>query len=606
MKKGMSVPPVEIIKSMGLVFGDIGTSPIYTLTVLFIFIIPTLENILGVLSLITWTLILLVTVQYAFLAMQLDHNGEGGTIVLKETLLQLTKTAKGATIVSLLAVAGVSLMIGDCVITPAISILSAVEGFRLIPAFSDVSQSLLLIVAAIITIALFFFQRRGSERVAKTFAPVMLVWFSVLAITGAVSLLNSPGIIVALNPMYAIHFLISNGIISFFILSDVILCATGGEALYADMGHLGKEPIRRAWFFVFIALILSYLGQGAFLLTHIGTKNVLFGMVNTEFQLIYIPFLILAIISTVIASQAVISGIFSVVYQAITTHMLPPLKIDYTSIVMRNQIYINFVNWMLCISVLLVLFLFEYSERLASAYGLAVTGTMLITGILMTVIFFKRHQYFRSSLAFFTTIIDFSFFFACLSKIPHGAYLSLIIAAIPFGVIIIYINGQKRLYEKLHLMEYDEFIKRYNKSYAENQKISGTALFFARDRQRVPAYITHTIFNNTIIYEKNILISIEILRSPFGLNWDFRQNEIGTGLYVFTIRYGYMEVIDLMEIIRNAEIHEKTIFYGMEEIVTDNLVWKIFYGIKKICPSFVEYYKLPPHKIHGVVTRVEM
>ncbi|MCX6693646.1 MAG: KUP/HAK/KT family potassium transporter [Methanomicrobiales archaeon] len=594
-----------VVKAMGLVFGDIGTSPIYTFTVLFLFVPPTAPNILGVLSLIIWTLMVLVTVQYAVLAMHLGYKGEGGTIVLKEILSPLLSSTRKTAFVTILAIIGVSLMIGDCVITPAISILSAVEGIRLLPGVGHVDQVVLVTIAALITIGLFYYQKRGSDQVAHTFGPVMLVWFSVLALSGVVSLLQAPGLVAALNPIYAIRFMGAYGIAAFFVLSDVILCATGGEALFADMGHLGKEPIRKAWIFVFLALVLNYLGQGAFLLNNPGAKNVLFQMVLAEASLLYLPFLILTIVATIIASQAVISGIFSIVYQGVTTHILPLLKIEYTSSELRTQIYIGSVNWLLCIAVIIVLLTFGYSERLAGAYGLAVSGTMLITGIMMSVIFALRGQLFRCVAACGVTIVDAVFLSATLTKIPSGALWAILFAAVPFSIIMIYINGQKRLYRSLNPMPLEEFLRRYEAAYSSIRKIRGTALFFARDPAYIPRYITNTIFNNNILYEDNVMVTINIHDRPFGLSWSFKE-DLGEGLRVLSVEYGYMQMIDLKVILKEAEVHEKVIFYGMEEIVSDNLIWKIFNAIKRLSPSFVQFYRLPPHKIHGVVTRIEM
>ena len=320
-----------IVKSMGLVFGDIGTSPIYTLTAIFLLIPPTPQNVMGILSLIFWTLTILVTIQYTYLAMHLGKKGEGGTIVLKEILLPLLKSGNQIAFVTLLAIIGISLFIGDGVITPAISILSAVEGILLIPGFESTPQAILMIIAGIIAICLFTIQARGSERVAFAFGPVMVLWFITLAATGLIALVAAPEILLAINPMFGINYLLHNGIAGFLILSSVILCATGGEALYADMGHLGREPIVRAWYIVFFALAINYFGQGAFIMTHPGTHNVLFEMVFAEMQLLYIPFLILSIAATVIASQAMISGIFSIVYQGITTRIMPLLRIEFTS-----------------------------------------------------------------------------------------------------------------------------------------------------------------------------------------------------------------------------------------------------------------------------------
>ena len=312
-----------IIKSMGLVFGDIGTSPIYTLTVIMTLTKPDAEHVLGILSLIVWTLIILVTVEYAWLAMSLGRKGEGGTIVLKEILIRLLKSGRQMAFAGFLAFLGVSLLLGDGVITPAISILSAVEGMRLIPGLEDLAQGGLILVAAVIAVFLFIFQFKGTDKVASAFGPIMVVWFSALTVSGLVSIIGTPTVVQAISPHHAVLFLKHNGLAGFFVLSEVILCATGGEALYADMGHLGRKPIIRAWYFVFCALVINYLGQGAFILRNPEAKNILFSMVKSQVPMLYIPFLLLTISATIIASQALISGVFSIVYQGITTRILP-------------------------------------------------------------------------------------------------------------------------------------------------------------------------------------------------------------------------------------------------------------------------------------------
>jgi KUP system potassium uptake protein len=590
---------------MGVVFGDIGTSPIYTLTIIFLLIPATMENVLGILSLVLWTLVVLVTVQYTWLAMQLGEKGEGGTIVLREILLPMVRTGRGAAITSLLSIVGISLLIGDGVITPAISILSAVEGLRLIPGAAGIGQGYLVWIAGFIAFGLFWFQSRGTERVAWAFGPVMLLWFVAIAASGLISLLQAPQVLGAVSPLVGIQFFFSHGIVGFLILSQVVLCATGGEALFADMGQLGRRPIVHAWVLVFVALILNYLGQGAYVLLHPDAHHILFEMVYSQSPLLYLPFLLLSVIATVIASQALISGLFSIVYQAINTRILPLLKIDFTSQVIRSQIYIGTVNWLLLFSVLFILHEFQYSERLAAAYGLAVMGTMLITGILMTTIFLKRAQYGRAAVAGAVTFIDLVFFSSTLFKMPAGGYWSLIIAAVPFSIIIIYIYGQRRLYSVMHPVDQQEFLERFRLVYATTRRIRGTALFFARDVQKIPSYISHTMFQDCILYEDNVLITIQIQDSAFGHGWQF-QEELAPGLRVFQVRYGYMELIDLTQILREAGIWEKTILFGAEEIVSDNLVWKVFAVIKRLAPTFVQFYRLPAEKIHGVVTRYEI
>ena len=595
-----------IIRSLGLVFGDIGTSPIYTLTVIFILTRPTEENVTGVLSLIIWTLTILVSVEYAWLAMGLGQKGEGGTFVLRGIVLSLLTKSRSMAFVTVLTFIGVSLLVGDGVITPAISILSAVEGLVLIPGLKEMRQSSLIAIACIIAFLLFIFQKKGTERVARAFGPLMLLWLAALSISGIISIAKAPQICRAINPYYAFTFLCHNGIAGFFVLSEVILCATGGEALYADMGHFGPKPIIRAWYFVFFALLLNYLGQGAFIITHPGeTWNVLFGMVFNQSPILYIPFLILSVIATVIASQALISGMFSIVYQGINTRLLPMLKIEYTSAELRSQIYIGFVNWFLFFSVLFIIYLFKESNRLAAAYGLAVTGTMTLTGIFMVVIFYLRKQVLKTIVAVLVTMIDIAFLASNTYKIPHGGYWSLVIAALPLFVILVYSVGQRKLRRAMRPLEMDVFIESYNQLYGCLSKIKGTALFFARDARRVPPYVVHTVFMNNIIYEDNIIVSINTLDVPFGKRGFFKE-DLAPGLRLFVIEVGYMEVVNIEEILKSAGIVEKAIFYGLEEIATNNAVWRIFSLIKKIAPPFIHFHDLPPNKLHGVVTRVEM
>lgn len=594
-----------IIKTLGLVFGDIGTSPIYTLTVIFLLTKPTESHVMGILSLIVWTLIILVTVQYVWLAMSLGKKGEGGTIVLREILVPMLKSGRQIAFVTLLSYIGISLLFGDGVITPAISILSAVEGVLLIPGLEGTGQETLVIIAGVIAIVLFAFQKKGTEKVAKAFGPLMLLWFLSLAVSGVISILQVPSVFKAINPYYAVTFLLENGIAGFFLLSQVILCATGGEALYADMGQLGRLPIIRGWYFVFIALLLNYLGQGAFIIQNPETKSVLFEMIFRQAQILYVPFLILSIIATIIASQAMISGMFSIVYQGITTHVLPMLKVDYTSTELRSQIYIGTANWFLLFFVLFIMYEFKESHRLADAYGLAVTGTMALTAIMMVWIFYLKDKIFNAIMSSIVTFVAITFLLSNIYKIPHGGYWSIILASIPFGIIMIYTSGQKRLYKALKPMALDVFLEEYNKLYKNINKIKGTGLFFAREVQKIPPYIVHTMFKNNIIYEDNIIISIVRLDSPFGAYSSFK-NSLTDGLRSFEIRLGYMEVVDVEKILKEAGIDEKTIFYGLEDIVTENIIWKIYSTIKRVTPAFVQFYKLPSNKLHGVITRVEI
>jgi KUP system potassium uptake protein len=600
-----TLSPKGIIKALGLVFGDIGTSPIYTVTVVFLLLTSTSSNILGVVSLIIWTLVILVTIQFAWLAMNLSIRGEGGKIVLKEILQPLLKSKKSAAFVMILAIIGVSLLIGDGVITPAISILSAVEGSLLIPGLEGLSKTIIVIISLIIAILLFTFQKKGTEKVAGAFGPIMSVWFTSLALVGIISISEAPEVIKALNPYWGIKFLLENGFKGFLVLGEIILCATGGEALYADMGHLGGKPIRQAWAVVFIVLMLNYLGQGAFLIKHPDAKNILFEMVFYYAKFLYVPFLLLSVSATVIASQAMISGTFSMVYQGITTRLMPMFKVDYTSIERRSQIYIGSVNWFLLFAVLFIMLEFGESSRLAAAYGLAVTGTMTLTGILMTWIFYLKNKKVLAIVSLFVTVVDTAYLWANSYKIPHGGYWSLILASIPFLMIILYTQGQKRLYRMMDFMPLDEFLHKFTRVYATTEKIKGTALFLVKDVKDMPFYVTQTMFFHGVIYEDNIFLSIIKRDDPFGIIGFFKE-DLAKGLRVFEIQMGYMEVIDVEEILREAGIEERVVFYGLEDITTKNLIWKMFSLIKRITPTFIQFYNIPPKKLHGVFTKVRL
>lgn len=598
-------PIKGIIRSLGLVFGDIGTSPIYTVTVVFLVLKPTVENVLGVISLIIWTLITLVTVQYAWLAMSLSRRGEGGTIVLKEILTPLLNSKKKVLAVAFISIIGVSLLIGDGVITPAISILSAVEGIRLIPGLKDLSTTLIVLISGIIAILLFSVQRKGTEKVAGSFGPIMVIWFSALAAIGALSIINAPEILNSLNPYWGIKFLSDNKLVGFIALGEIILCATGAEALYADMGHLGGKPIRQAWGGVFFALLLNYLGQGAFLLTHPGAKNILFEMVFNYASNLYVPFLIMSVAATVIASQAMISGMFSIVYQGITTRLMPMFKVDYTSIERKSQIYLGSVNWFLLFSVLFIMLEFQESSKLAAAYGLAVTGTMALTGILMTWIFHIKKKPLFTIISLFITMVDTAYLISNFYKIPHGGYWSLIIASIPLIMILLYMKGQKRLYKMMDFMPVDEFLHKLSRVYETTSLIRGTALFLIRDPKEIPFYITQTMFYHGIVYEDNILLSIIKRDDPFGITGYFKE-DLTKGLRLFEIQMGYMEVVDIEEILREAGIEERTVFYGLEDITTSNPIWRVFDFIKRNTSTFIEFYKFPAKKLHGVLTKVDL
>jgi KUP system potassium uptake protein len=331
----------------------------------------------------------------------------------------------------------------------------------------------------------------------------------------------------------------------------------------------------------------------------------LFGMVYQQAPMLYVPFLILSVMATVIASQAMISGMFSIVYQGIATRILPMFRIAYTSIARQSQIYIGAVNWFLLAAVLFIMVEFRESHRLAAAYGLAVTGTMTLTGIMMIWIFFLKRNYTRLAVSVVVTIVSAIYLLSNTTKIPHGGFWSLVIAAVPLAVIMIYRRGQRKLYYTLQPLPLDVFLLSYEQIYRGANKISGTALYFAKDAKEMPPYIVHTMFKNNIIYQDNIIVSIVRRDDPFGVTGYFKE-DLAPGLRAFEIQVGYMEVPDVEEILKEAGIIEKVIFYGVEDIYASNIIWQIFSLIKKVTPSIVQFYQLPSNKLHGVVTKVEM
>lgn len=594
----------NILKAMGLVFGDIGTSPIYTFTVIFLTTAVTFENIVSILSLIIWTLLLIVTVQYSWLAMSLSKRGEGGTIVLNEILRKFLKSSKAIAFFSFLTYLGVSLLIGDSVITPAISILSAVEGTKLISTLSSISQEHILVITMIISIVLFSVQHYGTEKITKIFGPVMFVWFLALGLSGLAYVIHCPAIFAAFNPLHGINFLLHHGFAGFFVLSEVILCATGAEALYADMGHLGRAPIIKAWGFVLCVLLFNYLGQGVFLIKHPDSQNILFSMVLNLNKHLYIPFLITSLLATIIASQAMISGLFSIVFQGVNTRILPLFKIEYTSEKINTQIYIPAANWFLLFFVVIVILFFKQSSSLAAAYGLAVTGTITLTSIIMGTIFLLKKKYVHFGLSVLLLMLDLFFFVAACMKIPHGAYWSIIIAAIPLLLIVLYTNGNRYLYSRMKSMNKNEFLEKYNHIYNCSKKIRGTALFFARGLQIVPQYIIQTMLTDNIVFEHNIFVQVVKSGNPFEIN--YKLSNCAPGLQILEIKAGYMQKVDIHWVLKKMGIREKVIFYGVEEVETEKFIWKLFATIKKITPTFVSYYKLPLDKVRGVITRINM
>lgn len=595
-----------IVRATGLVFGDIGTSPIYTLTVIFLILPSAAENIVGVVSLILWTLIAIVFGQYLCLAMKLDHDGEGGTLILRRIAGQYLRPGRWSAAIGALAFIGAALLLGDGVITPAISILSAVEGIRFIPQCAHLPTAGTVGIAVAITAGLFLAQREGSDRMAAAFGPVMVLWFIALGATGMLAIMETPAILKAINPWHALRFCWQHGLASFFILAQVVLCVTGAEALYADMGQAGKPPIVRACGFVFPALALSYLGQGAFLMHKPEAHVLLFEMVRHQCQTGYLPFLLLSILATVIASQSLISGAFSIIFQAISMGSFPPLRIDFTSSRLKTQIYIGAVNWTLMASVIFMMIYFRESASLGAAYGLAVTGTMAITTLLMAIVYFYQKARLRFAACLPLFLLNIAFFGSCLTKLPTGGYWSLLIASVPLVLLTIWSIGEARLAQLKPVVSLDEFLPEYAQRHLQ-PRLPGTAVYSFVGQQGVPPYVRTIMFQHGIMYDRNIFFSVVVLDKPYG----FRVpplRRLADKLYLASVEVGYMELKrDLKLTIENMG-SPRVIFYGIDRVDAKRPRWVPYAVFKRLTLNYTSHFhvSLPPALTHGVIHRVDM
>ncbi|MEO0202750.1 MAG: KUP/HAK/KT family potassium transporter [candidate division WOR-3 bacterium] len=597
----------DVFKPLGIVFGDIGTSPIYTMTlILLILKSKTVENIMGIASLIIWSLIIMVSIQYAFLSMKFSLRGEGGKIILSEYIQKTVNNSKIKNFSKYFLFVGLAFFVGDGILTPSISILSAVEGIRLINVFENIPQSSIIIISSIIAFVLFYIQRNGVDKIFPFFSPIIFIWFLLLLFFGIINILKFPKILFSLNPYYAIEFFLNNGLEGFLVLSLVILSVTGGEALYSDMGHVGKDAIRRSWFFfVFPCLVINYLGQASFAINNPHSVSILFEMVNSISPSFYVIFLIISILATIIASQAMITAMFSVFFQMANINIFPRMYFSHTSKHLYGQIYSNFVNWSLFFCILFVFFTFKTSENIGHAYGLSVAITMLITSIFLSVLFYYKNEKFFLLLSTLTLFCDFAFVASSITKIPEGGYLSIIVASIVLLIIINYVLGQKKVYTSMEPIDFSEFEILFTNAYENSNKIKGTAVFLVRDYNKIPPYVVNVMFNQGIIYERNVFLSLIKKDEPFGIKYWF-EKELIEGLDLFKIEFGYMEFLDVEKILNEVGINEKVIFYGIEDIITNNKFWMIYAFFKKVSPSFDKFYNLPSHKVHGIVTRIHI
>ena len=554
------------LAALGVVFGDIGTSPLYAIRECFhgeYGIAVTQTNVLGVLSLMFWSLLTIVSFKYLTFIFRADNHGEGGVIALTALLKSRDVKMKGARqALVMIGLFAACLLYGDGMITPAISVLSAIEGVRIItPLFKPYVVPMTVIILG----GLFLLQRRGSARVGSLFGPVILVWFCVLAVFGSIQIVRSPQVLVAVSPWYAVKFFLLNKGHGFVVLGAVFLVVTGAEALYADMGHFGKQPIRLTWIILVLpALILNYFGQGALLLGRPEEAHHPFYALIPSWAMV--PMVLLSTMATIIASQAVITGSFSLTRQAIQLGYLPRMRITHTSAAQVGQIYIAPVNWLLMTCCIGLVIGFQSSSKLAAAYGVAVTSTMLITTILFYVVAKKRWGW--SGLAAGTLcglffLVDFSFFGANISKIFHGAWFPLVIGAMVFTLMLTWKQGREILANQIKNLT--PAFKEFEKSLESNppQKISGQAIFLSANPDIVPAALIHNLNHNKILHSEIAFLHIKSEEIPRVPNLEKAAVEkLGSGFYRIIAHYGFMEEPKIGNILVLA--HEKGLEFKME------------------------------------------
>jgi KUP system potassium uptake protein len=527
------------LAALGVVFGDIGTSPLYTLkTVLDVSGGSSQHTVLGVLSLLVWTLIIVTTVKYVSLAMRIDNDGEGGILALM-SLLGIKRQHRPVIIT--IGLIGAALIYGDGAITPAISVLSALEGLEIAaPALSH----FILPATVAILVALFALQPLGTAKIGRGFGPIMLLWFVTIAILGAVGIAKHPAVLLGLSPTYAISFLLHGGWTSFLILGGVFLCVTGAEALYADMGHFGAGPIRLSWYFVvFPSLILNYAGQAALVASGAPTKD------NIFYQLcppqLLMPFIVLATLATIIASQSIITGAFSMTRQAINLGWMPRLRITQTSKEGYGQIYVGPVNWILMLATIGLVLAFRKSDNLASAYGIAVSATMLMTTILL---FIAMREIWNWSLALagavasFLFIVDASFFLANMTKLADGGYVPLAFAAIVYGIMFIWHRGVQAIGWRINAaaMPLRDFCAKMQQDNVP--RVPGTAVFLTRARSGTPPIVAWYVRTSHSLHKQVIAVSIVMESRPYiGVSDRFEVEEVWPDFWRVTAHYGFMQ-----------------------------------------------------------------
>jgi KUP system potassium uptake protein len=615
------------VGAIGIVFGDIGTSPIYAFRETFAGhhpLTPDRLHVLGVLSLIFWSMMIVVTLKYVAIIMRADNKGEGGSLALlaliSRSISQELRWTKGLVLLGVFATA---LFFGDSMITPAMSVLSAVEGLTVVE--SGFARWVIPISVAIL-VGLFSIQARGTARVGALFGPIMLLYFVVIAVLGLVNLVAMPSVLTALNPYHALAFFVSEPLAAFLALGSAVLAVTGAEALYADMGHFGRKPIAGSWLvFVLPALMLNYLGQGAMILS--ATPSDATAIIQSPFfllapEVLRLPLVILATMAAVIASQAVISGAFSVTQQAIQLGFMPRLKITHTSAHAAGQIYIPVINWTLMIFVILLVFGFRTSTNMGAAYGIAVTGAMLIDSCLLSVMLLVLWRWNRvGALAllglFF--LVDVAYVSANLTKVPDGGWFPLLVGLVAFTLLTTWAKGRQLMLKRLSevAMPIGVFVKSAANS---AERVPGTAVFMTTARDGAPHALLHNLKHNKVLHERVILLTVKIEDVPYvGQSYRAEVKEFGQGFYRIVIHYGFMQEPDVPAALSGVQgiggqlrMMDTSFFLARQTLISSSkpgmAIWreKLFAWMLRNAESAMEFFRLPSNRVVELGSQVEI
>ena len=616
------------IGAIGIVFGDIGTSPIYAFRETFAghhqLVVDQL-HVFGVLSLIFWSMMIIVTLKYVTIIMRADNKGEGGSLALLALInRQIGSSKKWTTGIILMGVFATALFYGDSMITPAISVLSAVEGLTTVNAGLE---PFVVPIAIGILVGLFTIQSHGTARVGLLFGPVMIVYFLTLSTLGVMHIVNFPAVILAtVNPLNAFQFFLLDPVRAFVAMGSVVLAVTGAEALYADMGHFGRKPIRVAWlYFVLPALLLNYMGQGAMLMSQPAAqaietvKNPFFYLAP---EMMRLPLVLLATAATIIASQAVISGAFSVTQQAIQLGFVPRLRITHTSESAAGQIYIPVVNWALLTMVILLVLTFRSSSNLAAAYGIAVTGAMLIDTVLIAVVLRQMWNWNRWVVAGLLVLffaVDGGYLAANLLKIPQGGWFPLLVGAIAFTFLTTWAKGRKLMIDRMNeaSLPMEIFIKSAAPSAA---RVPGTAVFMTSSASGVPHALLHNLKHNKVLHERIILLTVKVEDVPY-VRTEKRvdQRDYGSGFYRVVLRYGFMEEVDVPTALAQlkgcgpqCKMMDTSFFLARQTLLPSArpgmAIWreKLFAWMLRNAESAMEFFKLPTNRVVELGSQVEI